>query len=139
MSETLADFIERYGITSVTSPAGCNPNMADRDWPANHYRVTLARDGAEPLSIPFSCGVGITEEPGTADVLDCLASDASMAADAGDVLDFASECGFPLDSHEDREKARRTFEAIQAQTAALREFLPSEAAYEELVYETERL
>jgi hypothetical protein len=138
---TLADFIQQYAIYATPEPAESNPNMdADREWnlTARHWRVTLQRPESAPMYVPFSQGSAHTEPPTAADVLDCLASDAATVENARDVLDFAAEMGFDLDSHKNRERARRTFETIQRQSGELREFLGDDA-FETLLWNTERL
>ena len=75
-----------------------------------HWRCefrTLASDFC--LVAFFSQGSAITEDPTGAEVLGCLASDARSAVDCTDVLDFASEFGWDLDSPEQINQLRKVF------------------------------
>lgn len=134
-TNTLAAFIEEHGITAQVDWADTNPNMADMPAGSTHWLVTLKRDGAEDLAVPFSMGPAHSSEPEIADVLDCLASDASSVENANDWFDWAEEMGY--DGAEQLRQARDTFATIERQTADLREFLPSDA-FEQLLYSTER-
>lgn len=107
-------FCRIHNITSEVTETGENPNMDD--FQGRHYKVTL-KFNRKQLTVPFSCGYGIEKEPDEADVLDCLASDAS-----GDFRDFESWCsdyGYDTDSR----KAEKTFKAIVPQTDKLKKFL----------------
>lgn len=131
---TMSDYIERHGISAELEEVGSNPNMDDMPAGSRHWRVTLNRDGADAMTVPFSQGPGLTEEPTAADVLDCLVSDASSIQSEPDWLAWAQGMGYT--SIEDAERARATYQAIERQTEALRAFAPD---FDELVYETERL
>lgn len=82
----------------------------------------------------FSQGSGHTVDPTLADVLDCLASDASGHDNANSFEDWASDYGYDTDSR----KAEKTWRAIQRSSEQLKRTL-GESAYEELLWETERL
>lgn len=53
--ETIAEYIERHGITMTAEPATHNPNMSDWDKDANHWLCTFKR-GDRELSTPYSQG-----------------------------------------------------------------------------------
>lgn len=130
--ETMHDLIARLEISADAACADANPNMADPDWPANHYVVTLTR-GSDTLAVPFSQGLGITSEPDAATVLDCLASDAAGVENASTFEDWCAEYGYDTDSR----SAERTYNACRQQTDALRAFLGND--FDALVWDTERL
>jgi hypothetical protein len=94
-----------------------------------HWAVTL-RMGRKQMTVPFSQGWAHTKPPTAADVLDCLASDASGADESFE--DWAANYGYDTDSR----KAERTYNAVRKQTARLRQFLGDK--YEPLL-EVERL
>lgn len=131
---SLNRFINERRITSTVKWADRNPSMPDDDWSraANHYRVTL-RMGRKRMTVPFSMGPAHTAEPSTADVLDCLASDAA-GIDGRDFESWCADYGFNPDSR----KAERTYNAIKRHAAALQRFLGS-ADYDALLFRTERL
>jgi hypothetical protein len=132
---TLADFIERHGITGRALIATDNPNMANDQWArtASHWRVVL-RCGGRRWTVPFSQGSAHTEPPTVADVLDCVASDIAGYRNARDVRDFASEYGY-----DDHGLAQRTFELIARQDKRLTTLLGDDTAVETLLWNTERL
>lgn len=112
--------------------------------------VFVEDDGSKrrSFSFYFSQGSTHTQDPTLADVLDCLASDASGYENA--IVDakqkqswgflrltfesWASEYGYDTDSR----KAEKTFRAIKRQAEQLKRTIDVEA-YEELLYNVERL
>lgn len=111
----IKQFIDRHGIRIDSSRLDRNPHM--EDFQGDHWRVTL-RCGRRQMTLPFSKGYGHEgREPETAEVLDCMASDAS-GADQG-FEDWASDLGYNTDSR----KAERTYKAVQSQTVKLRKLL----------------
>ena len=114
---TYKGFVNSRGIRATVEYADSNPNMEDsRDM--NHWRVILRCKGKQ-LTVPFSTGYGISGEPTAADVLSCLASDASSIDNASSFEDWAADFGYDTDSR----KAERTFKACERQAAKLRAFL----------------
>lgn len=165
-------FCREHQITSSAVRTDGNPNMDSMPRGSAHYLVTLRRQlhrqhDDDPqqaaMVVPFSMGPGLTHWPKAVEVLDCLASDANFIEDARDFEEWADELGF-LDppprhlqsgpqrheSSADRlRRARRTYEATQAQTAELMRFLTCDDGqdpdrescqlYTDLLFETERL
>ena len=73
------------GITMTTeqiAPVGWAANMPG----ARSYMVTLTLED-RTLTTPFSMGSAYTEAPPLEDVMDCLASDASLAADREELFE----------------------------------------------------
>lgn len=131
--EKLTDFIAKHRITADASYADANPNMDDDGTRMDHWRVRLQRPGKR-MSVYFSMGLGLGgREPGTADVLDCLASDAASVENARDFEDWCAEYGYDTDSR----KAHRTYTVCKRQAERLRKFL-GEDAYQALLFDTER-
>lgn len=126
-------FVAREHIRAAVNWADSNPNAADDQWAreATHWRVTLRYQGRQ-MTVPFSQGSAISREPSAADVLDCLASDASGYEQARSFEEWAADYGYDPDSR----TAERTYRAIEKQTAALRRLLGS--AYDRL-QEADRL
>lgn len=132
----LEQFIREQRITAKARWADSNPHMSDQKWAqtANHWKVVLRRQGKR-LTIPFSQGSAITHEPTAEDVLDCLASDSAGIENArGDFEEWAREYGYGTDSR----TAEREFKLCEKQAEKLKAFL-GDGAYEELLWETERL
>lgn len=133
--QTIKQFLRQYPITMRVDWADSNPNMtADDKWmrEARHFRCIM-RYHRKQMTVPFSQGCLIEREPTVADVLDCLASDASGIDNARSFDDWASDLGYDPDSR----KAEKTFTIIQSQSAKLKAFLGDDG-YEALLYQTER-
>ena len=129
----LKDFIQANKLTMTAQWADHNPHMADS---ANmdHWKVKI-RKGKQSMSLYFSKRFGHHgKEPQLDEVLDCLASDASSTENAMDFEDWASEFGYDVDSR----KAEKSYKTIEQQKAKLLNLLGDEA-YQQLLYETERL
>jgi hypothetical protein len=71
--------------------------------------------------------------PEVADVLDCLASDASGVENSRDFEEWCSEYGYDTDSR----KAEKTYRICAAQAEQLKSFL-GEDLYKQLLWDTER-
>jgi hypothetical protein len=127
-------FVTANHIRADVNYADRNPNLSNAQWAtdANHWKITL-RMGRRQMSVPFSTGSALGE-PDAADVLDCLASDASTELYTSSFEDWASELGLDPDSR----TAYRTFEITHRQTRRLRAFL-GEDLFDALLTETERL
>jgi len=92
-----------------------DPFDRTRTWEHTAWKVTLRYEG-RIMSTPFYSGIGNTDAPTAADVLECLLSDASSAD--MDYDDWRGEFGY-----EDEQTARRTYNAVVRQTAKLRSLL----------------
>lgn len=103
-------------VTASAVWAESNPHMDDMPAGSSHWRVTLRYRGRR-LTVPFSQGPAICEDPSAESVLSCLLSDASSADQ--DFEHWADDLGFDQDSR----KAERIYRVVQAQTAKLRRFL----------------
>ena len=133
IESTLEQFIKQHHLSISSVKTDRNPCMLD-GVSMDHYEVKLETPEAE-FDCYFSKGSGHHGAYPTLDeVLDCLASDASMVDNARNFEDFASGLGYDPDSR----KAEKTYRACQKQAKALKEFLGDEA-YEVLLYHTERL
>lgn len=131
---TIEQFIAQYNVRADVKPADRNPNVVADDWTrdASHYRIVL-HAGPRQLTTYFSMGSAHTREPGAAEVLDSLASDASSVEYVRDFEQWADEIGYDPDSR----KAFATFEVVRKQSAALKRLLGDDA-YDELLNEVER-
>lgn len=122
---TITEFIKSAGVRMSAERTDRNPNMDDS---ANmdHWRVRL-RCGRSSMTLVFSQGYGHHgNAPMLRDVLDCLASDASVEDRTFD--DWCDDLGFDVDSR----KAERTYQATVKQTAKLRRLL-GDSAFETLL------
>jgi hypothetical protein len=129
---TMQRFIRDNTIAMTAERWRKNPNMDSRDM--DHWKVVF-RNGSRRLTTYFSMGYGHNgKEPTAADVLDCLASDASSVDNSCDFNDWASDFGYDPDSR----KAERTFRLIERQSLKLHRFLGDEA-YRALLNDVERL
>jgi hypothetical protein len=127
------EFAKSAGLTMTAVPTDHNPSMEDGAT-MDHWRCTI-RAGHSRMSLVFSMGSGHNgKRPELADVLYCLASDASGYENARDFADWCSEYGYDTDSR----RAERTFRAVERQAKRLRSVL-GESAYNTLLWDTERL
>jgi hypothetical protein len=133
---TVAEFLTAYQIkaTRVVRIAN-NPHMTS-DQPMDHWSVRLrCHLCRRVLTVAFSMGIGHHgKAPTAAEVISCLADDASSVENASDFADWCSELGFDEDSR----KAKRTYDVCVRQAAKLKAFLGPDA-YDQLLYKTERL
>lgn len=149
-SGTLAAFITKHDLKFECHRVNARPDglMSDSKDIQRHFKCHITgpnfkeTDTATGIktvrqsysfSLYFSQGSAHTEEPTLADVLDCLASDASSYDNAGTFEEWASEYGYDSDSR----KAEKTYKAIKRQAEQLKRTLGQDA-YEELLYKTER-
>lgn len=80
------------------------------------------------MGLYFSQGSAHTEAPTLADVLDCLASDASSYANAGSFEEWAGVLGYDPDSR----SSLRIFNTVKRQAEQLKRLLGADA-YEQLL------
>ena len=136
---TMYEFISDHGIKMTAKRVRSNPNgddWVDGSW---HYSCTITHERDFPLYVPFTVGPGIHKNdpsyvPDVADVLDCLASDASTVMEGQDFEEWAAELGYDQDSRQ----AERTYKSCQDQTHYLEDAF-GRNSLELLVYDTERL
>ena len=130
--QTMKQLVNCEGIRARADLVDSNPNAPD--WQdADHWKVVLRNRQNRQLTIYFSMGMGLGgKEPTAAEVLDCLASDASGIENARSFEDWASEYGYDTDSR----KAERIYKVSERQTAKLAQFMGD--AYNALLWETER-
>lgn len=129
----LSDFIGNTALTSKVKRIARNPNAGDFGKGASHWLVTI-RAGRFSMRVPFSQGSAHTVAPTTADVLDCLASDASGFENARSFDDWCAEYGYDTDSR----TAERTYKIVARQAAKLKAMLGADN-YETLLWNIERL
>jgi hypothetical protein len=133
---TLEQFIEKQQLVMSVRAVRRNPHMSGDQLPRN-FECTIefvGRGYHEPLTVYFSQGSAHKKSPTLAEVLDCLASDASGVDNARSFEDWASEYGYDLDSR----KAERTYQICKKQAQDLKALLGQDA-YNQLLYDTERL
>lgn len=142
--QTIHQFIKKYGVTISNKRADSNPHLKDDRGDMHHWRCTLRVKGSPAhITIPFSQGYAHPEEPTAADVLSCVALDASMARDARDAEDLASDLGMELEIEgayglHKNPKVKRLYTACMNEATKL-EYLFGKAGAEELMYDTEPL
>jgi hypothetical protein len=100
---------------------------------STHWKCRLRR-GDKRFTVYFSMGPAHSREPEVADVLDCLASDASGIENAKTFEDWAGEYGYDTDSR----RAERTYRICVKQAEKLKQFLGDDL-FDQLVWNTERL
>lgn len=134
--QTLQDFTTSAydaGLRFRATPTDRNPHMDSWDAGASHWRCTLSYAGRR-MSVAFSHGSAHTSPPSLADVLNCLALDASGFENNSSFADWCAEYGYDTDSR----KAERIYKTIGRQVASLKHMLGL-ALYAELLWNTESL
>jgi hypothetical protein len=124
-------YLRQLRITMHADRIETRPGAA-LDWGkgARHFRCVFERErgpGRDPLELWtfFTQGSGHKKDPTAAEVLDCIAMDASGVANAENFEAWASELGLDADSR----KAEATYNAIVAQAKLLRDFLRSARSF----------
>ena len=132
---TLQQFVVEQQLEMSVFPVKRNPHMAVQ-MPRNFdCTITMVGRGhREPMTVYFSQGSAHKKNPTLAEVLDCLASEASGVDNARSFEDWASEYGYDTDSR----KAERTYQICKKQAQELKALLGQDA-YNQLLYSTERL
>jgi hypothetical protein len=105
--------------SSRSAPSGWT--LGTRTW-----TVTLRANGRR-MRVLFHTGPALKTAPTAADVLECLALDASGYENAQDFAEWCSEYG-----NEPNAFARSTYRAVERQTKALRALLGDE--FEAIIY-----
>lgn len=131
-TRTIDQFILDQRVTMTAERTDSNPNMEhSRDM--DHWRCTL-RCAGRRMSLVFSMGYGHGgKAPRAAEVLNCLASDAS-SVEGNSFEQWASDLGYDVDSR----KALKTYTACVRQMRSLGRLLGTDA-YSALLWNTERL
>lgn len=133
MTQTIEQFIASAGLSMTVTATDHNSHMDDTSQRMDHWRCTI-RAGRSRMSLVFSMGSGHHgKEPELAEVLGCLAGEASGVENARDFADWCSEYGYGEDSR----KAERTYRACYKQAARLRSVL-GDSAFETLLWGTEQ-
>lgn len=142
---TLDDFIQEEGIGMLAEKFATRPDLA-MDGLKRHFKCTLhagkatrwdgGADSAweREMVVWFSQGDAHKLPPTTADVLDCLASDASGYDNSRNFEDWCADYGYDDDSR----KAEKIYHTVAEDAKRLRHFLGNEA-YNQLLNEVERL
>lgn len=149
------EFIAEHSISATYRAIPDNPNFtSDGKYPQNHWYVTLIRDMYPDLTremkLYFTTGAGYGQryerypdvnarkpkvEPSVANVLDCLASDASDIDSTQDFAYWAVELGYEM---KDLNKAVKSYAATLENSKNLESFLGDDL-YRKLIDEVERL
>lgn len=108
-------FVNEHNVRAVVEYGEPNP---DWDHEHNGWRVTLLF-GRRRMTVPFYTGLAISGEPTVADVLECLALDASGYENARSFEEWCAEYNYDTDSR----SAERTYRQVEQQTDKLRKFL----------------
>lgn len=110
--ESMRSLVAALNVTCTSAPAAPRPG-----WPegASHWTVTL-RMARRRMTVAYSMGSAHRGEPDCADVLACVASDASSADQPFE--SWASDLGYDTDSRE----AERTWKACREARAKLIRF-----------------
>lgn len=128
---TIQEFAAKHGVKIDSTLVDSRPDGDTWIQGSAHWKVVLTVRGKR-MTVYYSQGPAVVEEPRTEDVLDSLATDASCAQ--GTFEDFCSEFGYDTDSR----KVERMFKACQKIKRDLERLFRSDRV-EELIYQVERL
>lgn len=141
-TQTIAQFIEAQGLTMYATPIASRPDRVNFGKGVSHWAITIYKGGngtgkgpqTGSMALLYSMGSAHKGSPKIADVLNCIALDASGIEGNG----FENWCGeYGCDT--DSRKAYATFEACQKSARDLRSLLNDAEAFEALLYSVERL
>jgi len=110
-------FCNRHNISIESELVDENPNMTDMPEGSYHWKVTLKRPGKQ-MTLFFSMGPALTNEPTAEEVLECLAMDSYTAEDET-FEEWCGNYGYDTDSR----KAERCYNATMNQAGKLVRFL----------------
>jgi len=132
---TMREFVKKNKIRINVEWAERNPSMIEDAWSrtANHYKTILKKDNKQ-LTVYFSMGSALTNEPTAEEVLNSLALDGSVYLNNDSFENFCSEFGYDEDSR----KAEKLYNTILKQAEKTEKFLGTEL-FNQLVYDVERL
>lgn len=134
MSLTYDEYAAELGLTMEVLDAPNRPGWMEG---SSHYAVTITNPANDQeLSVPFSAGPALKDEPSIGDVLMAVALDAASYEDSDDWLGMAEDLGADLDTPESRRKAKRDYEACRSEAVDLRRLLGTKE-YERLVWSGE--
>jgi hypothetical protein len=118
----LQQIIEQGGIAFERSWVPSRPDgMMESPHMTRHFKCKIGH-ARRSMTLYFSQGSAHTEPPTLADVLDCLASDASTYENSGSFENWAGELGFDTDSR----KAEKIYRITERQTKQLKRVLGDE-------------
>lgn len=116
---SLADRIESDRIKITTTYMDTAPD--ESGWMRHVYKVQLRRKGRK-WTLKFYMGVGHTSEPDIQDVLHSVISDTSGYYDASGFWDWCAEYGYDVETPEEEEKHRKTYNAVRKQADRAEQF-----------------
>jgi hypothetical protein len=114
---TISEFVTQHGVTMDIERVGINPHWVGEQVPGTrHWRCVLKR-GRKRLTIAYSQGPAIQEDPAVQDVLGSLVMDSTCGEESFE--DFCSSMGYDTDSR----TAERLYRTVQTQTTKVQRFL----------------
>ena len=129
---SIEQMVKLSRISMTADRCDSNPNMQDVE-NMDHWKCVLRRPG-HSMTVYFSMGYGHNgKAPEAADVLDCLASDASSIENTKGFEDWCSAFGYDTNSR----KAEKAFKTCEHQAERLKNFMGGQ--YKDLLWNTERL
>ena len=107
-TKTLPQIVEELGISSTIQWQDTPQNAPEWAQTANAYRITL-RYQKRRMAFNFYQGRGNKEDPTTADLVYCLASDLNILTSTPTLKEFGQEFGWD-------QNTAKTFRAIKEQS-----------------------
>jgi hypothetical protein len=108
ITKTLPEIVEELGITSTIQWQDTPRNAPEWAQTANSYRITL-RYQKRRMAFNFYQGRGNKNDPTTADLVYCLASDLNILTSTPTLKEFGQEFGWD-------QNTAKTFRAIKDQS-----------------------
>jgi hypothetical protein len=108
ITKTLPEIVEELGIKSTIQWQDTPQNAPEWAQTANAYRITLRYQNRR-MALNFYQGRGNKEDPTTADIVYCLASDLNLISSTPTLKEYGQEFGWD-------ENTAKTFRAIKDQS-----------------------
>lgn len=121
-AKTLPQIVEELGIKSTIKRQDTPQNAPEWAQTANAYRITLSYQKRR-MAFNFYQGRGNKEDPTTADLIYCLASDLNILSSCPTLEEFGQEFGWD-------QNTVKTFRAIKKQSGRYQKFVNDPAILE---------
>ena len=105
----MQEFIDKYNVKMTYERVSENPYMTGN---MKHYSVTIKANNKQ-ITTYYSMGYGLKGNPELSDILECLLMDSSSYSNSNDLLDFASEFEYELETSKQREHVRKVYNACK--------------------------
>lgn len=121
----MTTLVERIDADNVRLTFKYMDYVNEPTWPHHLYKVTLYRKGRQ-WTLSFKMGSGLTDDPDVETVLYSVLSDTLGYVNCSGFLDWADEYGYNVQDPDIRSEARKTYNAVKAQSARAEQFFQND-------------